>query len=632
MHSKKVLKDLKRIILTLVVLMGVVGASYSQSNCFQIESVLVDACGSNEGTNEMVRIRIGANDLSTSDINITWPNNPYRGICQNTATANKVAQMNATILSCGYFVEPVGGVLPANSEVLIITSTDFDPSTHDYSGMQDTIIVIFQCSGNTAGHFANYNSSCSTRTLSVTFGATCMESVTYDRCLLVNQNGEVGGSSALRDGARVDFDAAGTATYANDGCTIPYVPVSVAANFVNGDGTICPGGSVDISALVNGNASQMSWSSSQGSFANPTNLQTSYTPNGGVTTSHYIYFSAENNCNEPEIDSLLITFDDLPDVTINANATDACEPGEIQLTVSGADMYLWSTGETTTTITPTTSGTYTVTGSNSCGADQASITVNFGTVPSCSITNGPSDVICSGESVNLIGNSASSNVSWSTGETTSSIAVTEAGWYYFTVTEDCGVCRDSIEISVVETTAFFTATPNEGIIPFDAILENQSTDYDMLSWSVDGTVAHQNEEVITLPVDMPGVYEVVLTATNTVYGCTDSYTVTIMGYENNETHIPNVFTPNGDGLNDYFGITTSAAVTVDIRLFNRWGNSIVVREYESVPDVFEPIWDGTMSNGSTAGEGVYFYRVTITPMNGDVEEFHGNFQLTGLVK
>ena len=65
--------------------------------CFEIESILVDACGTPEGPNEMVRLNIGSNTLNTADISVNWPNNPFQGICQNANSASHVAYMNSTI-------------------------------------------------------------------------------------------------------------------------------------------------------------------------------------------------------------------------------------------------------------------------------------------------------------------------------------------------------------------------------------------------------------------------------------------------------------------------------------------------------------------------------------------------------
>ena len=96
-----------------------VPATSLAQNCFQINSILVDACGAPEGENEMVRFTVGTNNLLVSNIiNVDWPNNNYLGICQNANTAVTVAQLNATVQACGYILEP-NDTLPANSTVFI---------------------------------------------------------------------------------------------------------------------------------------------------------------------------------------------------------------------------------------------------------------------------------------------------------------------------------------------------------------------------------------------------------------------------------------------------------------------------------------------------------------------------------
>ena len=55
----------------------VVACSYLNTqaqNGFEINSILVDACGSPEGENEMVRFTVGASPLQVSSLNVTWPN------------------------------------------------------------------------------------------------------------------------------------------------------------------------------------------------------------------------------------------------------------------------------------------------------------------------------------------------------------------------------------------------------------------------------------------------------------------------------------------------------------------------------------------------------------------------------
>ena len=56
----------------------------------------------------------------------------------------------------GSVIEPSNDSIPANSMVMLVTSTDFDYTTHDWSGLNFDMYIIFQTAGDTAGHFKNY--------------------------------------------------------------------------------------------------------------------------------------------------------------------------------------------------------------------------------------------------------------------------------------------------------------------------------------------------------------------------------------------------------------------------------------------------------------------------------------------
>lgn len=143
-------------VISLAVLLFVLQLQVS-GQCLQVQSILVDACVpgggcvnsqspncSCEGKNEMVLFKVGSAALNTANLSAVWPNNSFRGWAQNTGTATNVSNLNATIASCGYLKEPVGGVLPANSSVLIITSWDMCPTANSFASLQDTLIVLFQ--------------------------------------------------------------------------------------------------------------------------------------------------------------------------------------------------------------------------------------------------------------------------------------------------------------------------------------------------------------------------------------------------------------------------------------------------------------------------------------------------------
>lgn len=73
--------------------------------------------------------------------------------------------------------------------------------------------------------------------------------------------------------------------------------------------------------------------------------------------------------------------------------------------------------------------------------------------------------------------------------------------------------------------------------------------------------------------------------------------------------IPNIFTPNNDGVNDLLPISISRAQSANTQIFNRWGSLV----FES--NDLNPAWDGTY-NGNPVAAGVYFIVVNATGSGG----------------
>lgn len=66
-------------------------------------------------------------------------------------------------------------------------------------------------------------------------------------------------------------------------------------------------------------------------------------------------------------------------------------------------------------------------------------------------------------------------------------------------------------------------------------------------------------------------------------------------------NIPNVFTPNGDGTNDYFEVTTDGTTVYEFSVFSRTG----IRIYHTrSPRIF---WDGNSLDGAELKDGIYYY-------------------------
>jgi len=79
-----------------------------------------------------------------------------------------------------------------------------------------------------------------------------------------------------------------------------------------------------------------------------------------------------------------------------------------------------------------------------------------------------------------------------------------------------------------------------------------------------------------------------------------------------ELNVPNVFTPNGDNINDYFEVTTDGTTIYEFTIFTRYGTRVY---YSLSPRIF---WDGQSSGGLDLSEGIYYYVIEET---GDSEPF-----------
>ena len=68
-----------------------------------------------------------------------------------------------------------------------------------------------------------------------------------------------------------------------------------------------------------------------------------------------------------------------------------------------------------------------------------------------------------------------------------------------------------------------------------------------------------------------------------------------------ELDVPNVFTPNGDQVNDYFQVTTDGTTVYELTIFTRTGTRI----YHSLSTRI--FWDGKSIGGKELPEGIYYY-------------------------
>lgn len=138
----------------------------------------------------------------------------------------------------------------------------------------------------------------------------------------------------------------------------------------------------------------------------------------------------------------------------------------------------------------------------------------------------------------------------------------------------------------------------------------EDLDFDLWPWNASAA----------LWIDTPAVYTLYIMDSA---GCMAHYALTVTEEDcTPKFEIPNVFTPNGDGINDVFQLKAMEKLfDFEIRLFNRWGNQVYA--YKGDPEGFA--WDGTLyGNGQGAPDGVYFYVATFKDYKGKKKKQSGS--------
>lgn len=225
--------------------------------------------------------------------------------------------------------------------------------------------------------------------------------------------------------------------------TFPAPQATIAAN---GPTSFCYGDSVQLTANA---GSGWTWS------------------NGATTQTITVYESGNYTvtvnygiCSSTSAPVQVVVPPSPSDMISQSGAATFCERGSVTLTANGGNSWIWSTGETTQSITVNTSGEYFVNVDYGfCSQTSPRLTVTVYPNPDAAISASGPLTFCEGDSVIL---SASDGTfwMWTTGESTQSITVTESGEYSTIVYNQfgCFVQSPSVSVTVNPAPAAFIAT------------------------------------------------------------------------------------------------------------------------------------------------------------------------------
>ena len=373
----------------------------------------------------------------------------------------------------------------------------------------------------------------------------------------------------------------------------------------------CPGDPVTINSQISGGVQPYTylWSTGQ------TTGSMTFTPSNTTT----VWLEVTDACTGiPAYDTLVVNvpvFAPLA-VVVSPDITEICPyvPATIGVQASGGSgqyTYLWSvnsllSGTTDSLfVNPGSSTTYLITVSDNCGNSvQDSVIYTILSPPLVLQMNGPFE-ICPGDSVDLLvtatGGYGTYYYNWSTTATTPGITVAPqvSTSYFVQVSDECQTFSTTAVavVQVVKPLAnFYIATQN----PMQG-LPVQLTNASFNAWSYAWSFGDGNGSFLVNPTHVytqPGAYEITLIATDQK-GCLDSISKWIEIAPERYIYLPNSFTPDGDGLNEYFYGRFIGLLSARFYIFNRWGEEIFFSdqlnfvwngEYEGVP-----VQDGTYS-------------------------------------
>ena len=190
---------------------------------------------------------------------------------------------------------------------------------------------------------------------------------------------------------------------------------------------------------------------------------------------------------------------------------------------------------------------------------------------------------------------------WSSGENTANIAPTSAGTYKLNV--KIGGCEVDSSVNVKQSAAPIITLKNQIEDCFDA-----SKPY-ILSAGTDLTLRYQwlpnNETSNNINISQAGTYKVKVTNMD---GCSTEKSVVMIQKCVSKIYAANIFTPNADGDNDVFWISTQDVTEYDLKIFNRWGELMFTSTSES------EVWDGNYRSAK-AEEGTYSWKLNYRNVN-----------------
>jgi len=371
---------------------------------------------------------------------------------------------------------------------------------------------------------------------------------------------------------------------------------------------------------------------------NPTTVNYNLTglPANGAACTVTAVFSSDPVCTFTQnFTAPAACFVDCPIVVDSANT---CEGVPTILTASGANSYIWSTGDTAATIMVSGSiANYSVIGITGTCSDTAIASVTTFPPPTISFTADTltgCNTFSSTFTADTTGN-AGATFSWNLGEGASGSGInpthiySQPGCHTVILTASFGQgcsTTDSISCMIkvfsMPKSSFNFAPVEIDLLDPTAYFTNTSTDATLWLWDFGDSTNSINQHPDHTFSDV-GIYPVTLYS-STINGCKDSVTADIEVKDIITQYIPNAFTPNKNDRNDVFNIRAYGISpdNYELLIFDRWGNQIFKTQDMNIG------WNGAKNNiGEVLQMNTYVYHLNYKELTGKKRSLIGHITL-----
>ncbi|MEZ4937981.1 MAG: gliding motility-associated C-terminal domain-containing protein [Crocinitomicaceae bacterium] len=312
-----------------------------------------------------------------------------------------------------------------------------------------------------------------------------------------------------------------------------------------------------------------------------------------------------------------------PPVNFLVSDEKMCFGDQINFSLNPNFDYQWqpnynisSTNSPNVTVFPEVDTLYIAQASNICGVAYDTVHIDVIRVYA---TISPDTIICKGTSISVAA-SGGQSYSWhppsffSSPTAQNPVVTPPYPTSIWVEVMDTNGCSDSASMYIdFYPTTFLTVSPDYyGLEGDTAIIWANASAPGQLFWIPAEFINCTNCDTTFVFPPTTTTYTANFLDTN---GCLVKNSVTI--YFDPLIYVPNAFTPNGDGMNDFFGAKGGNFKTFELLIFNRWGELIF--EGNAIDDW----WDGKYK-GEKVQDGVYVWKIRYEDLNSNIDVIYGH--------